>query len=141
MQSGTANQPEVQRGVNPRYRRQLFNFSSDCPSTLSNVVSYTYDAFPLPPTPSSMKNDPVIQSTIKDNMRLFKIVTPVHVDIFENYLSSHPNQVFVQSISDGLRNGFWPGAAFAINDYPHIVDESDHHPPLSTEEVQFIREQ
>jgi len=64
----TAKQPEVQCGVNPQYHCELFNFSTDCPSTLSNVVSYTYDAFPLPPTPSSVKNDDVIQSTIRNNM-------------------------------------------------------------------------
>jgi len=66
---------------------------------------------------------------------------PIHVDVFENYLSTHPNQVFIQAISFGLRNGFWPGAVFPTADYPHIVDKSDNHPPPSSEDFNFIQDQ
>jgi len=50
----TESQPKVPWGVNPHYHCELFNLSPDCASTLSNVVSYTYDVFPLPSTPSSI---------------------------------------------------------------------------------------
>jgi len=48
------SQPKVPQRVNPHDHCELFNLSTDCASTLSNVVSYTYGAFPLPPTPSSI---------------------------------------------------------------------------------------
>jgi hypothetical protein len=62
-----ASPSKVPQGILPCYHCELFNFSSDCPTTLSNVVSYTYDAFSLPLMPSSVKNDHVIQSTIWNN--------------------------------------------------------------------------
>ncbi len=48
--------------------------------------------------------------TIKDHHRLFKITTPIKVNILENYLKMHPNQDFVRSVATALREGFWPCA-------------------------------
>ena len=37
-----------------------------------------------------------------------KVDTPFDVDQFEHLLRDHPNQPYVKSVMDGLRNGFWP---------------------------------
>jgi hypothetical protein len=36
------------------------------------------------------------------------VETPFNVDKFELLLANHPNQPFVQSVMQGLREGFWP---------------------------------
>ena len=41
---------------------------------------------------------------------LFKITCQIKVDTFEQLLTHHPNQLFVDSIVIGLWEGFWPFA-------------------------------
>ncbi|KAF8871797.1 hypothetical protein CPB84DRAFT_1635070, partial [Gymnopilus junonius] len=96
---------------------------------------------PLPSPPDAVSSDPLTQSTIHNNPDLFKIVTPINVDTFQTYLASHPNCQFVDSICDGLRHGFWPGASALGPDYPVIVDESNHCPPQSSSNELFILQQ
>ncbi|KAF8901689.1 hypothetical protein CPB84DRAFT_1846686 [Gymnopilus junonius] len=137
--SPTATPPESLVGARPRFHHSLFDFSSDTP--LSPVLRYTYTAHPLPSPPDAVSSDPLTQSTIHNNPDLFKIVTPINVDTFQTYLASHPNRQFVDSICDGLRHGFWPGASAPGPDYPVIVDESNHCPPQSSSNELFILQQ
>lgn len=58
--------------------------------------------------------------TISSHRDLFAIVTPIKVDVFENYLADHPNQDLVKFICHGLREGFWPNAC-APSNYPVTV--------------------
>ena len=53
---------------------------------------------------------PTMRETILQNPKLFKIITPIKVDVFEDLLVGHPNPSFVKSVSDGLQYGFWPWA-------------------------------
>ncbi|KAJ3504145.1 hypothetical protein NLJ89_g8094 [Agrocybe chaxingu] len=94
----------------------------------STTAEWTETADPLPRPPVSALSDPVVAKTIQDNPHLFKIVSPIKVDIFESYLSDHPNQPFVQSIIMGLREGFWPWADTCKAGYPTINDCSKASP-------------
>ncbi|KZV91665.1 hypothetical protein EXIGLDRAFT_589182, partial [Exidia glandulosa HHB12029] len=56
---------------------------------------------------------------------LFRIVTPIRVDVFEKYLEDHPNPEFVKFVCRGLREGFWPNAQTEAGVYPITWDNSD----------------
>jgi len=71
---------------------------------------------------------------------LFKIITPINVDRFEELLSDHPNPLFVHSVCDGLREGFWPWADTLKDGYPSSYDGS-RSTPDDIEKSNFIREQ
>jgi hypothetical protein len=78
--------------------------------------------------------------TLTENKHLFKLVTPINIDVFQSLLTRHPNQPFVRSVVDGLREGFWPWADTHPGFYPETYDVSDC--PLKTEkERQFVRDQ
>ncbi len=95
---------------------------------------------PLPDVPLSVRTDPIINKTLSEHPDLFSIVTPIHVDRFEALLVDHPNQPFVQSVTRGLREGFWPFADERPSGYPDTWDEV--RPLLADEHArQFLREQ
>ena len=77
---------------------------------------------------------------MRDNPHLFKIITPIRVDIFESYLTSHLNQAFVQSICNGLHEGFWPWALTTRPGYPQVNDES-RLAPTDVRKAKFLRAQ
>ncbi|PIL35153.1 hypothetical protein GSI_02942 [Ganoderma sinense ZZ0214-1] len=90
--------------------------------------------------PDSILNDPVINDTLRSRPDLFKIVTPIKIDVFENLLSDHPNPAFIASVVKGLREGFWPFADGRPDQYPDTWDEA--RPPLIDEHArQFLRDQ
>ncbi|KAJ7817153.1 hypothetical protein B0H13DRAFT_2379859 [Mycena leptocephala] len=93
----------------------------------------------LPRPPPSIVSSPPVRSTIDNNPHLFKIVTPIKVDVFESLLHDHPNQPFVKSVCDGLRYGFWPWAEFPAL-YPVTWDEAIY-PPKTEEDAAFLRKQ
>ncbi|KZS92195.1 hypothetical protein SISNIDRAFT_400947, partial [Sistotremastrum niveocremeum HHB9708] len=95
---------------------------------------------PIPTVPIAIRNDPVIQRTLRDNPSLFKIITPINVDRFEQLLASHPNRPLVQSVCAGFRDGFWPFARYNLCDYPETLDLSDR--PLKDERhTLFVEDQ
>jgi hypothetical protein len=79
-------------------------------------------------------------NTIRENPHLFPIVCRINVDRFQSLLISHPNQPFVKSVCDGLREGFWPWADTRLGDYPLTHDQSSR-PLKSDKERDFIRAQ
>ena len=85
-------------------------------------------------------NDEILTKTLREHPDLFKIVTPVRVDIFETYLSSHPNQAFVKSVCKGFREGFWPWADTCKPGYPDTLDESKPA-PTDSKKADFLRAQ
>jgi hypothetical protein len=97
-------------------------------------------AEPLERPPRSALDDEVANKTINENQHLFKIVTLVHVDIFEAYLTTHPNQPFVKSVCDGFREGFWPWAEMPKAGYPITNDESKPA-PTDARKAEFLRSQ
>ncbi|KAJ7024415.1 hypothetical protein C8F04DRAFT_895723, partial [Mycena alexandri] len=85
---------------------------------------------------------PVALKTLADHADLFRIVSPVDVDVFESLLVEHPNQPFVRSVVVGLREGFWPWANTQPGPgvYPETHDAADF--PLKDErERAFVRQQ
>lgn len=78
--------------------------------------------------------------TIEDYPQLFKITTPIAIDVFEKYLETHPNPDFVQSIVTMLKEGFWPWANMQhASEFPLTWDNS-RMSPRSMMEQQFISE-
>jgi hypothetical protein len=90
--------------------------------------------------PEAELADEAVKKTINENPHLFKIITPIRVDVFESYLSSHPNRAFVDSVCRGLREGFWPWAKTPVPGYPVINNESNP-PPLDATKANFLRTQ
>ncbi len=95
---------------------------------------------PLPDVPESIRSDPVINATLAAHPELFKIVTPVDVDVFAALLTDHPNQPFVLSVLKGLREGFWPFADAKPAEYPDTWDEF-RAPPVDDAAREFLRSQ
>ena len=49
----------------------------------------------------------IVYLSIQARPDLFKIVTPVKVEVFESLLQDHPNRLYVDSVLWCLHNGFW----------------------------------
>jgi hypothetical protein len=129
---------KLNRGMAPKYLRyNIWDPSSDfTPCT----AMWTVTAKPLSrPPPSEFENVAAV-TTIQENPDLFKIVTPVQVQKFESYLSGHPNRPFVESVCQGLREGFWPWASTTQPGYPDINDESVTG-PVEAGKAKFLQSQ
>ena len=122
----------------PRYLRyNVWDPESDFTPT---TAEWTETAKPLPRPPQFVLNDPVVAETIQDNPNLFRIVTPINVDVLESYLKNHPNKPFVESVCIGLREGFWPWADMRKEGYPLINDEY-RSGPIDESKASFFRSQ
>jgi hypothetical protein len=88
----------------------------------------TETAQPLPDPPITAPEFAAARQTIMDHPDLFKIVSPIKVDIFERLLITHPNQPFVHSVCKGLREGFWPWADASNPALPTTWDNSSLYP-------------
>ncbi|KAF8218826.1 hypothetical protein L208DRAFT_1346872 [Tricholoma matsutake] len=115
------------------------NFGSSSPPPC--LADWTKHAEPLPAIPEKELTNAEAMKTIKENPDLFKIVTPIRVDHFEDLLRTHPNCPFVESHHhQGLREGFWPWVDMQYDTYPSIVDESLGM-PQKKEEIDFLQKQ
>ena len=124
--------------AHPRFLRNLVWDDRDVPRRSFVDVSLTHD--PVPDVLPDVRSDPIIAATLAACSDLFKIVTPIKTDVFQNLLSDHPNQPFVRSVCRGLREGFWPYADEKPDTYPDTWDEV--RPPLSDDRAcQFLRDQ
>ena len=88
------------------------------------------------PPPDEFKN-PLVLQIIHENPDLFKIITPIHVDVFKSYLTAHPNPLFVELVCQGLREDFWPWASTVHPGYPITNDESKPT-PVKTRKAEFL---
>jgi len=130
------NAPE--HGMQPKYLRyNVWDPTSDFTPT---TADWTEMATPLSRPPLSELVNPIATKTIREHPDLFKVITPIKVDIFESYLSTHPNQPFVRSICEGLREGFWPWADTTKPDYPAINDQAQST-PADKGKAQFLKDQ
>jgi hypothetical protein len=128
--------PKYQRG----YGWRNWSFTSE-DKFVGPLVMHTLTATPIPrPDPSEFSNLAAMK-TIQENPHLFKLVTPINVDRFEQLLEGHPNQPFVKSVCTGLREGFWPWANTHHQDgWPETLDTSWF--PLSSDaEAGFLENQ
>ena len=128
----------AEHGMQPKYLRyNVWDPASDFTPT---TADWTETAAPLPRPPQSELNNPIVTKTIREYPDLFRIVTPIKVDIFESYLSTHPNQQFVQSVCAGLREGFWPWASTTKPGYPSVNDQAQSM-PTDSNKARFLRDQ
>jgi hypothetical protein len=97
-------------GMRPRYLR--YNVYRDDKLMSRSCAEWTEVAQPLASIPlTELNHTPsLVTDTIKHHPELFEVSTPINVDNLEKSLIRHPNPDFVQSVLDGLRNGFWPWA-------------------------------
>jgi hypothetical protein len=126
-------------GIRPKYLRyNLWSLDSDPKLT---VAEWTKRARPLKrPSLSEFANGRACR-TITDYPDLFEIVTPIDVTKLRALTISHPNRPFVESVLEGLSNGFWPWAdTFSMEGYPITHDES-RPLRLSPEKDEFLQRQ
>ena len=132
------NSSEIVHGMKPKYLRH--NIWDPDSEFTPNTADWTLTAKPLEGPPQSAFDDEPVARTIRENPHLFKVVTPVRVDIFEAYLATHPNRSFVESVCKGLREGFWPWAVTPSPGFPTINDES-RPAPADEKKAEFLRAQ
>src|SRR5258708_2594917 len=127
-------------GARPRFLRFAFG-CHDIGRTPS--ATYTESAQPIPSVPQGDYRYSDITSTIATHSHLFKIVTPIRVDRFEQLLTRHPNRSLVESVCHGLRVGFWP---FANTGDPALqplgtVERLSGPPNLHDQSISFLPHQ
>lgn len=106
------------------------------------VVDWSFNfnlAKAIPAAPYLPPDHPV-RKTVETHPELFKIITPINVEAFQDYVYIHENYLFVESVLNGLKNGFWPWADIDKAGYPLINDES-RPPPKDLAKAQFLRNQ
>lgn len=87
----------------PRYLRGMAWCLDE--SSFSPTAKSTLYATPLPPPGSRDFSDVALNSlTVRPD--LFAIVTPVNINKFRELLQEHPNRPFIESVLDGLCEGF-----------------------------------
>ena len=92
-------------GIWPQFLRFAFG-QHDIGCTPS--TRYTESAQPILQVPPGDYKYSNLTSTIANHPHLFKIVTPIWVNCFEELLVHHPNPALVESVCHGLHVGFWP---------------------------------
>jgi hypothetical protein len=122
----------------PRYLRDFIWFEEE-PSSVPSALATEF-MLPVPTPPINELSNLVALHTIRNHPHLFKIITPINVDRFGSYLLDHPNRSFVDSVCQGLRDGFWP---WAITDDPSLPVTWDNSHRVLKEQghVDFVREQ
>lgn len=125
-------------GMIPKYLR--YNHWDPSIDFSPCTSDWTLSAKALARPSASEFNNYYAMKTINENPNLFKIITPIHIETFENYLISHPNQPFVKSVIQGLRDGFWPWAMTNQPGYPITNDESNPT-PKEIKKADFLRNQ
>lgn len=125
-------------GTRPAYLR--YNVWPDAPNLSPTAADWTESARPLMRPPAEEFKNANAMRTIEDHQELFKIVTPIKVDVFESLLVNHPNQPFVRSVCDGLCFSFWPWAHTTGPTTPITHDES-RPTPTDPAKAAFLRDQ
>jgi hypothetical protein len=123
----------------PKYARELIWAKDEYFRT--TTADSTEEEAPVPRPPQHELQNRVALNTIKKEPHLFKIVTPIRVDKFQNYLLQHPNPLLVRSVCWGLRNGFWPWANTENPPNTTPVDNSRRGRPLRPSHQDFVKMQ
>ncbi len=123
--------------LTPRYLCQLvFSLRT---FDKSHIAAYIKIDPSVPDVPEAEHNNLQLAATIAEHPSLFKINTPIKVNILRAKLRNHPNQPFVESILRALQVGFWPWAnTNPTGEFPVTWDHS-HMEPRNVEEQEFIQ--
>jgi hypothetical protein len=130
--------PDEIFGLQPKYLRH--NLWEEGSALSPTTAEWSERARPLPRPSHSEVSNPVMTKTIADNPDLFKVHTPIKIDVFESLLKDHPNPNFVKSVCTGLREGFWPWADTLNEVFPSTHDET-RTPTTDKKKLTFIMEQ
>jgi hypothetical protein len=122
----------------PRWARDFLWETHEISESPSAQATET--APPVPGPPENELHNEIGLRTIHEHSDLFKIVTPVDVDLFESLLKHHPNRPLIDSVCQGFRQGFWPWAQTDQPGYPTTWDNADRVISNPTHQ-QFLREQ
>lgn len=112
---------EMGFGLRPKYLR--YNLWSPEADPSVTAAKWTLTALPLPRPPKEELGVLEVITTLQDHSNLFKVVSPIKVDVLEELAKEHPNQPFVDSVLTGFREGFWPWAETVGKGYPPTHDE------------------
>ncbi|KAF8814652.1 hypothetical protein BYT27DRAFT_7081565 [Phlegmacium glaucopus] len=123
----------------PRYVRE-YVWNEDEPLNLSTALT-SVNAAPVPKPPPNEIHNKVAWRTIRDYSHLFQITTPVKVECLHALSVTHPNRPFVNSICEGLVDGFWPWAVTYASDTPAIVDNATLQRIKDLVDLAFMQEQ
>lgn len=115
---------------NRRFKRGL-EWDWSQPAGFSRAIESSLHAQPLP-RPPPIESDPNAAYAIKRRPDLFKIQTPINVKLFDFMLKDHPNRLFVESVIQGLTDGFWPMCDLPDSDSPTIPNHANcnEHPQM-----------
>lgn len=126
--------------IKPKYLRfNCWNISGEPAPTVVDWSNNFGVAKAIPSAPYLEPNHPV-RITVDSHPELFKIVTPIKHEVLREYLNIHPNFELVDSVCDGLEQGFWPWADINKDNFPTINDES-RPTPIDPIKAQFLRDQ
>jgi hypothetical protein len=115
-------------------------WDSDEFSYISTALSSEFVP-PVPCPPHNELDNRVTLTTINSYPHLFHVTTPVKIEHFHQLLTSHPNQALVESVCQGLEDGFWPWAITKHSTAPSIVDNALLQKIKNPQHLQLIREQ
>ena len=97
-----------EEGLQPKYRRYNL-WGADHQKTMT-TAEWSEITVPLPRPPKAELENTISNSTLNSHPHLFAVNTPINIPLFQTLLSDHLNRPFVDSVLDGLREGFWPWA-------------------------------
>ncbi|KAG1817646.1 uncharacterized protein BJ212DRAFT_1480207 [Suillus subaureus] len=106
-------------------------------SFYSRTALWTETVAPMSQPPVCKFSNLDAMNTIQTHPSLFKVSTPIKVDIFEALSADHPNPSFVHSVCDGLCERFWPFADTHPNEWPLVFDNLDW-PPKTDAKKEFL---
>ncbi|KZT22419.1 hypothetical protein NEOLEDRAFT_661863 [Neolentinus lepideus HHB14362 ss-1] len=132
-------EPTIPPPKKPRYTRDFLWETHEVSCTPSATASET--APPVPDVPEHERGNLTALRTIALHPELFKVVTPINVDRFEELLCTHPNQPLVKSVCKGLREGFWPYADTSGETRPETWDGSSERELRDPAHLAFVKEQ
>ena len=87
-------------GLQPKYLRH--NLWDDTSFLSPTTADWSERAVPLVLPSAAEISNPISAKTVAANPHLFKVLTPIKVDVFEALLKDHPNPAFVHSVCLGL---------------------------------------
>ena len=139
-QHGNASlKPEVHQWANcPKYACNYIWHHDE--SFCTTLAMYTESIPALPSPLENQLNNSVALTTLCDNPKLFSLVSPIHIDQLEHYLSSHLNCPLVFSVVHSFHHGFWPYAHPQGIIWPLTIDNS-FCPLNNPTQISFVYDQ
>lgn len=102
------------RDYGTRAVRRGFEWDWQSAHGFSNAVNSSLSALPLD-DPPPLSCDESAAYAISQYPSIFRVISPIDVNMFEFLLKDHPNRPFVVSVVKGLQHGFWPMAEIPSN--------------------------